>query len=55
MNIILCIYLITAYLFSGVVCWLAVLKNYQRRYNSLWQSPLIVALWPVWILVEVRG
>lgn len=55
MNLILYIYLITAYFFSGMVCWLAVVNNRKHRHNLRWQSPLIVALWPLWILLEIRA
>lgn len=56
MNIIFLLYLITAYIFSGFICWLAILKNCNRRFPPpRWQCPLIVTFWPIWILVEIKS
>lgn len=62
MLIILFSYLATTYIFSGLVCWLAFLRNFNQISKlSGWQrlvvvltSPIIVVLWPIWIIIEIR-
>jgi hypothetical protein len=56
MAVILFSYLTTAYIFSGLICLLALLSHLNRIGKlSMWRRLLVVALWPVWIMSEIRS
>ena len=63
MALFLLSYLASAYIFSGFVCRLAVLKNSKQQFGlAHWQQLLaglasffIVMFWPLWIIVDVRN
>jgi uncharacterized membrane protein len=60
MNVILFSFIALAYVFSGLICWLAFLNHFNQRFSLLgWQrllavlaSFLIVVFWPIWIITE---
>lgn len=50
------------YIFSGLICWLAFLRNRNQRSSILkWQHLLVVlaslvigVFWPLWIITQTR-
>ena len=63
MNILLLSFLASAYIFSGLICWLAFLRQFNQLSSlSGWQhlqyvlaNYLIVVFWPIWIIAQVTG
>ena len=63
MNVILFSVIASAYIFSGLICWLAFLRHFNQLSKlSGWQrllavlaSFLIVGFWPIWIITEISG
>lgn len=62
MVLILFTYLVSAYLFSGLICCLAFLNELKQRASpSLWQGFVtglasfgILLFWPIWIILDFR-
>ena len=60
MIIILLSYLVSAYIFSGLACWLLFLRNFNQYSNfSKWQrlfatlaSSVIIIFWPIWMVLN---
>jgi hypothetical protein len=61
MTVILFSCLTVPYIFSGVICWLAFLRNFNQQnfaFSPQWLlavlvSFVIVAFWCVWIIIEI--
>lgn len=62
MIVILLGYLVSAYVFSGLTCWLVFLRNFNQCSNlSRWQrffavlaSSVIIIAWPIWIVIDTK-
>ena len=61
MIVIVFTYLVSAYVISGLICWLAFLRDFNQRSLSVWQrllavlaSFMIVVFWPISIIIEIR-
>ena len=56
-------YLASAYIFSGLICWLAFLKHLNqlcklsgwKRLLAVLASFVIVVFWPTWIVIEIKS
>ena len=44
-----------AYIFSGLICWLAFMIHFNQQSSLLavLASFLIVCFWPIWIIIEI--
>lgn len=62
MIVILLGYLVAAYVFSGLTCWLVFLRNFNHCSNLLrWQSffavlasSIIIISWPIWMIIDTQ-
>lgn len=55
MTVILFSIIALAYIFSGLICWLAFISNFNQQSSPLavLASFLIVCFWPIWIIIEI--
>lgn len=55
MNVILFSVIALAYIFSGLICWLAFMSHFNQQSSLLavLASFLIVCFWPIWIIIEI--
>lgn len=55
MNVILFSVIALAYIFSGLICWLAFISHFNQQSSLLavLASFLIVCFWPIWIIIEI--
>lgn len=60
MNSIIFSFITLAYIFSGVICWLAFMSQLaqrslveRQRFIAVLASFLIVVFWPIWIIIEI--
>lgn len=60
MLIFLSSYLASAYIFSGLICWLSFIRNFNQsdlrlqKFITMLLSLVILVSWPMWIIIEVN-
>lgn len=50
------------YLFSGLICWLVIVKDINTSYSLPWwqnllmifASVIVIIVWPIWLIVEAK-